>query len=62
MIELKRVIYKGECYGNTYDIQCWEGTSLDIVWNSQKSWFLPGTKVTITDNHGKSKVFIRGLK
>lgn len=57
-----RVKYKA-CYrGNTYEIECWEGTSLDMVWNSQKCWYLPGSEVTITDNHGNSKTFMRGVK
>lgn len=62
MIELKRVMYKGEYHGNTFDIPCWEGDSLDSIWNREKQWYLSGDKVVITDNHGKSKVFIRGLK
>lgn len=61
MKELKRVNYTAIYEGRSYDISCWEGTSLDVVWNSQKSWYLPGARVTIVDNNGKSKTFVRGL-
>ena len=61
MIELKRAIYKGEHLGLTFDIRCWEGDSLDFVWNQNKSYYLAGDRVTITDNHGKSKTFTKGF-
>ena len=57
-----RVVYKAKYKGNEFEIECWAGTPLDIVWDSQKSWFLPGSEVTITDNHGNSKTFMRGVK
>jgi len=61
MIELKRVIYKGEHLGNIFDIRCWEGDSLDYVWNQIKGYYLAGDKVSIADNHGKYKTFIKGV-
>ena len=61
MIELKRVAYKGEHMGNIFDIWCWEGQTLDFVWNQQKQYYLAGDKVTITDTNGRSKIFIKGL-
>lgn len=61
MLQPERVFYTAEHNGNSYPIECWEGTPLGVVWNSQKYWYLPGTKVTITDNHGNSKVFMKGL-
>lgn len=61
MIELKRVTYQGLYKGNTFDIYCWEGDSLDFIWNREKRGFLAGDQVTITNNHGKSKTFIKGV-
>ena len=61
MIELKRVTYKGLYKGNTFDIYCWEGDTLDFVWNREKQYFLAGDRVVITDNHGKSKIFVKGF-
>lgn len=61
-MELKRVMYTATYKGNTYEISCWEGTSIDIVWDSQKSWYLAGSEVTITDNYGRSKTFIKGVR
>ena len=61
MLELKRVIYRATYKNSTFDILCWEGTPLSMVWNSQKCWFLPGSVVTIKDNHGNAQEFMRGL-
>lgn len=61
-MESGRVIYIGTYKGNNYEIECWAGTPLDLIWASQKEWFLPGSEVTITDNHGNSKTFIKGVR
>lgn len=61
MIELKRVAYKAEYLGNEFDIYCWEGDTLDFVWNREKQYFLAGDQVTITNNHGRSKTFVKGV-
>lgn len=61
-MEKGRVIYIVTYKGNSYELECWEGTPLDLAWASQKSWYLPGAEVTITNNHGLSKTFIRGPK
>ena len=34
-----------------------DGTTLDVVWASQKCWFMPGSVVKITDPEGRSKIF-----
>lgn len=36
-----------------------EVTTLDIVWASQKCWFMTGAVVTIMDDHGNSKTFTK---
>lgn len=61
-MELKRVMYTATYKGNTYEIPTWDGTSIDVVWDSEKSWYLTGSEVTITDNHGRSKTFIKGVR
>lgn len=61
MPELVRAIYKATYRGHSFDILTWEGTPLNVVWNSQKSWFSPGAEVIIEDNHGNKKEFIRGM-
>ena len=62
MGESGKVIYTAQYKGNTYEIECWAGTPFDIIWNSQKTWYLPGSEVIITDNHGNSKTFIKGVR
>jgi len=62
MIELKKVNYTGLYVGNNFDIACWEGTSLGEVWNSIRSYYLPGSVVTITSNKGESRTFMRGVR
>ena len=34
-----------------------EVTTLDMVWASQKCWFMPGSVVKITDPEGHSKTY-----
>ena len=34
-------------------------TTLEMAWLSQKCWFTPGCVVTITDDKGNSKTFIK---
>lgn len=46
-----------ECHGRTTQVLGNENTTLDIVWASQKCWFMPGTKVKITDDKGNSKIY-----
>ena len=61
MKEPKLVAYIATYNNNSYEIFCWEGTTLGQVWNNQKYWYLPGSVVTIRDNRGKSKTFVKGL-
>ena len=61
MSELKRVLYSG-CYKkHVFEIQCWQGTPLGHVWNDIKSMYLPGDRVTITDNFGNARTFVKGM-
>lgn len=41
-----------KAYGN-------ENHTLDMVWLSQKIWFSKGSSVTITNDKGESKTFIK---
>ena len=61
MPEPKIVTYMAVYRGNMYDILCWEGTTLGQVWNDRKEFYLPGDIVTITDNLGHSKTFMKGM-
>ena len=61
MKDLKRVKYTASYNNRSYEIECWEGTSLDMVWNSQKCWYTPGAIVTIRDNLGHVKTFVKGM-
>ena len=36
-----------------------DGVPFDDVWESQKHWFNPGTKVRIYDNKGNFKDFVK---
>ena len=57
-----RVVYKGLFHNNIFDIYCYEGETLGAVWNREKQWFLPGSRVTISDNHGNVQTFMRGVR
>lgn len=46
-----------QCGDRTYTAIGDIHTTIDTVWASQKSWFMPGTVVTITDDAGNSKTF-----
>ena len=62
VIGRKIVRYKGLFGKNKFDILCWEGTPLNAVWNKEKQWFLPGSQVTITDNLGNTRTFMKGVR
>ena len=34
-------------------------TTLDLAWASQKCWFTLGSIVTIIDDNGESKIFVK---
>ena len=61
MIEPKKVMYTATHNDISYQFECWEGTTLGQAWNTLKGLYLPGSVVTIEDNYGHSKRFIRGL-
>lgn len=43
----------------TLQVEGNENTTLDIVWMSQKCWFGPGTRVTISDAFGNAKSYMK---
>lgn len=61
MIEPRKVMYTATHNDISYQFECWEGTTLGQAWNSLKGLYLPGSIVTIEDNHGHSKRFTKGL-
>ena len=61
MSELKKAVYKGTYKTNTFDILCWEGTPLGHVWNSIKSFYLPGDIVIIKNDRGQIQKFMKGV-
>lgn len=50
------VKYKNESYSG----DACDGMSLDMIWNSQMGWFSEGSEVTIEDERGNKKTFIKG--
>lgn len=47
--------------GRSYILEAdpWTTLDLDLVWASQKCWFMPGSIVTITDDNNNSKTFVK---
>ena len=45
--------------GTTYACLTRIGTKIDIVWDSQKSWFSKGAKIRIYDDKGNYKDFTK---
>ncbi len=45
--------------GRSYTIESSHIVSLDIVWRSECNWFMPGSRVQISDENGNTKQFIR---
>lgn len=50
---------KNNATGRSYPVTGNENTSLEMVWLSQKCWFMTGSSVTITDENGNSQVFVK---
>lgn len=47
-----------ESHNRSYTVLGNENTTLDIVWASQKCWFVYGSRVKITDDKGNSKIYV----
>lgn len=46
--------------GRTFSIEAQRNQTFDIIWASVKSWFMPGSVVTITNTEtGESRRFSR---
>ena len=58
MTEPKR-FFTVEYHGRSYILEVYEWTTLETVWASQMYWFMPGSKVTITDDNGNSQNFVK---
>ena len=42
-----------------YQVLAKKTTTLDMMWASEKCWILPGTKVTIKDESGNKKTYVK---
>lgn len=51
--------YTITCAGRSYEVICTCQVTIETVWNSQKHFFMPGSKVTICDDAGNCKEFVR---
>ena len=49
------------CNYRNYTVLGNERDTLDTVWASQKCWFMVGSAVTITDDAGNKKRFVKGV-
>lgn len=49
------VTYRGHSY--ILEVDPW--ITLEMAWASQMCWFMPGSEVTITDDNGHSKTFLK---
>lgn len=45
--------------GRSYILEVYSWTTLEMAWASQMCWFMPGSKVTITDDNGNSQTFVK---
>ncbi len=55
----KKKLYILECNGRNYQVFGDHWMTLERVWISQKMYFMPGSKVTISDEQGNFKTFIK---
>ena len=50
---------EGEIQRSEYHVAAKKTATLDMVWASEQCWFLPGTKVTIKDEFGNEKTYVK---
>lgn len=50
---------RNESNGHSYELESAFDVPLEMVWNSQKSWFPAGSTVTILDVVGNSQTFTK---
>lgn len=59
----RKAIFTISCEGKdslrSYTVLGDDETTMETVWLSQKCWFMPGTRVEITDDKGNSKIFVK---
>lgn len=51
--------YTISCYGRSYEVNSAFEVDLDVIWASQRNFFLLGSTVTITDENGNSKTYTK---
>lgn len=56
---MEEIIFTVEYGASTYPVYGHEWNTLESIWNCVKCWAMSGTRVKITDNSGKSKVFVK---
>ena len=60
MTEYKRqFIITDNRTGRNYILDADPWTTLDLAWASTKFWFMPGSSVTIKDDFGNTKTFVK---
>ena len=56
---MKKKKFKVSIIGASFDVSGDETATLDAVWDLQKSWMAPGTRVLVEDDQGNVKIFER---
>lgn len=56
---MKKKKFKVSIIGVSFDVSGDETATLDAVWDSQKSWMAPETRVLVEDDQGNIKIFER---
>lgn len=55
----KRFTVTNNATSSSYTVYGHEWNTLESIWLSEKSWFMTGSSITITDENGNSQVFVR---
>ena len=56
---MAKFIVKNNETNREYIVEANNNTSFEMVWLSQKCWFSPGREITITNEYGESKTYIK---
>ena len=58
-MELRSTFFTVTHDDRSYEVEADPGASHELVWLSQKCWFMPGSVVIITDEQGNSQTFVK---
>lgn len=56
---MKKYIVRNNKTNREYEVIANDNQSFEIVWLSQKYWFSSGSEITITNEDGESKTYIK---